>query len=53
MRLLKFLLRKIDIIVDDRLKERSYGDWSAKNKEQVKAIEGEENYRAAKKRMDY
>ena len=45
----KILVKEDSIIVDERLKERSYGDWSAKNKEQVKAIEGEENYRAARR----
>ena len=38
-----------EIIVDERLKERSYGDWSAKNKEEVKSIEGEANYYAARR----
>ena len=27
-----------EIIVDERLKERSYGDWSAKNKEEVEKL---------------
>ena len=35
--------------MDERLKERSYGDWSAKNKEEVKSIEGEANYYAARR----
>tara|TARA_Y100000992_G_C21137093_1_gene429448 strand:+ start:55 stop:591 length:537 start_codon:yes stop_codon:yes gene_type:complete len=43
------LVHKDKIVVDDRLKERSYGDWSAKNKEQVKELEGEDNYRAARR----
>ena len=43
------LTHKDKIVIDERLKERSYGDWSAKNKEEVKAIEGEENYRAARR----
>ena len=38
-----------EIIIDDRLKERSYGDWSAKNKEEVKLSEGVDNYYAARR----
>ena len=45
----KILVNEDKIIIDDRLKERSYGDWSAKNKQEVKSIEGEENYRAARR----
>tara|TARA_Y100000996_G_scaffold407558_1_gene385305 strand:+ start:352 stop:888 length:537 start_codon:yes stop_codon:yes gene_type:complete len=45
----KILANEDEIIIDHRLKERSYGDWSAKNKEEVKIIEGEENYRAARR----
>ena len=32
----KILVEEDRIIVDDRIKERSYGDWSEKNKDQVK-----------------
>jgi len=45
----KILVDEKRIIIDDRIKERSYGDWSAKNKDQVKDIEGEDNYRAARR----
>ena len=38
-----------DIKIDERLKERSYGDWSAKNKEEVKLSEGVDNYYAARR----
>ena len=37
------------IIIDDRLKERSYGDWSAKNKDEVKSSIGEDNYYSARR----
>ena len=45
----KILIDDQEIIVDDRLKERSYGDWSAKNKEDVKLSEGEATYYAARR----
>ena len=45
----KILIDDQEIIVDDRLKERSYGDWSAKNKEDVKRSEGEASYYAARR----
>jgi len=38
-----------EISIDERLKERSYGDWSAKNKEEVKLSEGVDNYYAARR----
>ena len=38
--------------MDERLKERSYGDWSAKNKEEVKSIEGEAIYSASRRGWD-
>ena len=38
-----------EIIIDERLKERSYGDWSAKIKEEVKSTEGEDRYYAARR----
>ena len=38
-----------EIIIDERIKERSYGDWSAKNKDEVKKSEGEEGYYAARR----
>ena len=44
----KILVDEKRILVDDRIKERSYGDWSAKNKDQVKDIEGEDNYKLTK-----
>ena len=45
----RILIDDQEIIVDDRLKERSYGDWSAKNKEDVKLSEGEASYYAARR----
>ena len=45
----KILIDDQEIIVDDRLKERSYGDWSAKNKEEVKLSEGEDRYYEARR----
>ena len=45
----KILIDDQEIIIDDRLKERSYGDWSAKNKEYVKSSEGEDSYYAARR----
>ena len=45
----KILVDEDRIIVDDRIKERSYGDWSEKNKDQVKDVEGEDGYRAARR----
>ena len=45
----KILIDNQNIILDDRLKERCYGDWSAKNKEQIKLSEGEDSYYAARR----
>ena len=45
----KILIDDQEIIIDERLKERSYGDWSAKNKEEVKSSEGEDRYYAARR----
>ena len=45
----KILTDEQEIIVDDRLKERSYGDWSAKNKEELKIAVGEDDYYAARR----
>ena len=45
----KILIDNQNIILDDRLKERCYGDWSAKNKEEVKLSEGEDSYYAARR----
>ena len=45
----KIIVPNDEITIDDRIKERSYGDWSAKNKDQVKDIEGEEGYVAARR----
>ncbi|MAR78315.1 MAG: 2,3-bisphosphoglycerate-dependent phosphoglycerate mutase [Gammaproteobacteria bacterium] len=45
----KILVDEVEIVVDDRLKERSYGDWSALSKQEVKEMVGEENYYAARR----
>ena len=45
----KILIDEQEIIVDDRLKERSYGDWSAKSKEELKMVIGEDDYYAARR----
>ena len=45
----KILIDDQEIIIDHRLKERSYGDWSAKHKEQVKTAVGEESYYSARR----
>ena len=43
------LVDEQEIIIDDRLKERSYGDWSAKSKEDIKKTIGENSYYAARR----
>lgn len=45
----KILIDDQEIVIDDRLKERSYGDWSAKSKEEVKSEVGEEKYYSARR----
>ena len=45
----KILIDNQEIVIDDRLKERSYGDWSAKNKDEVKSSIGEDNYYSARR----
>ena len=38
-----------DFIVDERLKERSYGDWSGKSKDLIKKEVGEETFFLARR----
>lgn len=45
----QILIDDQEIVIDDRLKERSYGDWSAKSKEEVKSLVGEESYYSARR----
>ena len=45
----KILANEDDIIVDDRLKERSYGDWSGLNKSEIKEQVGEELFLSARR----
>tara|TARA_B100000959_G_scaffold128777_1_gene135112 strand:- start:1806 stop:2342 length:537 start_codon:yes stop_codon:yes gene_type:complete len=43
------LITNQEIIIDERLKERSYGDWSSKHKDEIKEEIGESNYHAARR----